>query len=116
MTLSSFVSCFCRKIKPKIDTNMKKSPRFRKDRSYDADGNPCTGNNSDDDEGFYQKPKKSAPRVEFSEYEIALLWTQYKDNFGSGRVNKIQLAQMLRQVITNTKYYGVFLWINQVSL
>ena len=45
--------------------------------------------------------------MEFSEYEIALLWTQYKDNFGSGRVNRIQLTQMLRQVCLSACLSGL---------
>ena len=40
----------------------------------------------------------------FTEYEIALLWTQFKDNFPQGRVNKIQLGQMLRSVSHNLGY------------
>ncbi len=41
----------------------------------------------------------------FSEYEITLMWNQCKMNFPSGRVNSVQLSQLLQQVMQQLPTY-----------
>ncbi len=46
-----------------------------------------------------ERPSRPKRRGKLTEFEMALLWNQFKDNqFPGGRVNQRQLTQMLRQV------------------
>ena len=61
------------------------------------------------DQGFEENDESEIPsapkkRGQISEYEITLLWQTFKDNnFPGGRVNGMQLSQMLRKVSEFTK-------------
>ena len=56
----------------------------------------CLQIDEDADSGESDSPASDKKlRGSFTEYEVALLWNQFRENFASGRVNKLQLAQML---------------------
>lgn len=42
---------------------------------------------------------RSSRKGRMNEYEIALLWNQLRDNIPTGKANRVQLAQMLKQVL-----------------
>ena len=44
------------------------------------------------------KQKHRRGSAKFSKYEMALLWNELKDQFPDGKVNRIQLAQLLHKV------------------
>lgn len=70
-----------------------KSPSSRSDGEFFSDAD--SGNES----GFTRSSnRKLRGDGRFTEYEMAVLWSQFKDKFADGRMNSIQLSQMLRQV------------------
>lgn len=105
-----------KRAKPKVNTNIRshKSKPMRVKASLivhdshehtgatsptsDSEHSDSSESQSDDTGRKYHELFHPKPTTKISEYEIAILWTQFRENFPSGQVNRIQLGQMLRQV------------------
>ncbi len=67
----------------------------------DADEDSSSGEESNSCKRGVERSVVRRGSGRMSEYEITLMWNQCKINFPKGRLNRIQLTQLLQQVQTH---------------